>query len=249
MCICFIAINQSVQHPLLLVFNRDEYYKRFAEKLKKWSNENLYAGTDLQSKGTWLAADSQGRFAAITHFRDPKNHKAGMGSRGALVPSFLRSGLSPLEFIENMQSMSHEYNGFSMILGEKNEVFYYSQKVGVYRKLESGIYGLSNGEINSDWPKVKRGIGLMQILLQKEYSLGNILDIMLDSKLADDTLLPKTGVSYAIEKAISSIFVLTPDYGTKTSTLFAVEKNGNLKFMERTFEKNSKIFEETIFDF
>lgn len=249
MCISFIAINESQHYPIILAFNRDEFYKRPAKQLRQWEDENLIAGLDEQSNGTWMATDTGGRFAALTHFRDPKNHKTGMRSRGSLVPEFIRSQKSPSDFLSTLSSTRSYYNGYNMIIGDRNDVFYYSQRNDTNQKLESGIYGLSNGHLNSDWPKVNKGLERIKEAIISDYSLNQILDLMLDSTLAEDSQLPDTGVGYRIEKAISSIFVLTPDYGTRTSSIYVHKNNGNKSFIERTFENNSKTFAETKLDF
>jgi uncharacterized protein with NRDE domain len=48
--------------------------------------------------------------------------------------------------------------------------------------------------------------------------------------------LPNTGVSPELEKALSSMFIKTPNYGSRCSTVVLVDKNNHIKFSERVYD-------------
>jgi uncharacterized protein with NRDE domain len=60
-------------------------------------------------------------------------------------------------------------------------------------------------------------------------------DLLADEAVADDADLPDTGVGYEIEKALSSIFIRTPGYGTRSSTIVTIDRSGKAELKERVF--------------
>jgi len=74
------------RYPLVLAANRDEFFSRPASPAHWWTDApNLLAGRDLEAGGTWMGLSRNGRFAALTNYRDPSRHVSGAPSRGALV--------------------------------------------------------------------------------------------------------------------------------------------------------------------
>ncbi|MCK5420124.1 MAG: NRDE family protein, partial [Desulfobacterales bacterium] len=46
---------------------------------------------------------------------------------------------------------------------------------------------------------------------------------------------PDTGVGLQRERILSSLFISSPDYGTRSSSIILIEKSGQIAVMERTF--------------
>ena len=61
------------------------------------------------------------------------------------------------------------------------------------------------------------------------------LDLMMDTSRAPEERLPATGVPLEWERALSSMFIVTPDYGTRSTTLLAVNRTGRTLLVERHF--------------
>ncbi|HLG31670.1 MAG TPA: NRDE family protein, partial [Ignavibacteriaceae bacterium] len=61
--------------------------------------------------------------------------------------------------------------------------------------------------------------------------------------------LPDTGLTKEIEKSISSIFVETPDYGTRSSTVILIDKNDNVTFIEKSLDGQTKKWTINAFKF
>lgn len=243
MCVTFLALNAHAQYPVVLLFNRDEYYARETAAASIWP-EGFAAGRDLKSGGTWLGVSPDGRIAALTHFRDPSAHREGQLSRGQIVPEFLTSGAVPTSFSTWLHSRVSQSNGFNLIYGQGMSLRVFSSRDGLDVPLENGVHGLSNGLLNSPWPKVTRGRKALGDLLSSNAmpSPDALLDLMLDDELAADHELPKTGVPLAIERGLSPIFVSSPTYGTRSSTLVLRDRHGNTKFIERTIIPGTKTF-------
>jgi uncharacterized protein with NRDE domain len=240
MCIIFIAYKVRNDYPLILLANRDEYYSRPAEPAHRWANyPEILAGRDSVSGGTWLGVTDGGRFAAVTNYRDP-NEPQKSTSRGNLVADFLKSDISPNDYLEAMSDSAGDFAGFNLIVGEMNErineLYYYSNRRGAVEKLSGGIYGLSNKVLDAPWPKVERGkIALSDNLDHATISNESLFEILLDETLADDDHLPETGIGYEREKLLSAIFIKTPDYGTRCSTVLSFDAAFKFDFDERVF--------------
>ena len=70
---------------------------------------------------------------------------------------------------------------------------------------------------------------------------GNELEEALFSLLADhhippDNKLPATGIGLEWERVLSSIFITSPVYGTRSSTILLIGKNNRVKFVEKVFD-------------
>jgi uncharacterized protein with NRDE domain len=53
--------------------------------------------------------------------------------------------------------------------------------------------------------------------------------------VAMDRDLPDTGIGYESEKALSSIFIKTPSYGTRSSTILSIGPGMAIDFEEKVF--------------
>ena len=130
-----------------------------------------------------------------------------------------------------------KYNGFNLLLGDDNDIFVFSSR-GEKQKLKPGIYGLSNHLLNSPWPKVSRSKKILKAALDKK---GDDLEEALFALLADrrippDNKLPSTGIGLEWERILSSIFIESPVYGTRSSTILLIGKNRRVRFVEKVFD-------------
>nr|MCU0405604.1 NRDE family protein [Ignavibacteriaceae bacterium] len=104
MCLIVFANNAHPKYKLVFAANRDEFYNRPSEQADYWTEHpDLLAGKDLQAYGTWMGITRQGRFAAITNFRDLKNHRSDAPSRGNLPLDFLIDDISPEEYYNKLK--------------------------------------------------------------------------------------------------------------------------------------------------
>jgi uncharacterized protein with NRDE domain len=115
--------------------------------------------------------------------------------------------------------------------------------------LQPGIYGISNHLLDTPWPKVVRG----KLELQKLIDSGapatpdRLLELLLDRAYAVDHELPETGVGLDLERALSARFVMTPGYGTRSSTALLIGRDGAISFAERRFGPNGEVTGEDHF--
>lgn len=240
MCVIYFAVGQVADRPLILIANRDEFYDRPTAAAARWNDgSGIFAGRDLVSGGTWLGVTDNGRFAAVTNYRDP-GAPQGERSRGLLVSEFLRSEKSASEYLREVSKAGEEYSGFNLLTGRINEdqqeVCYYSNRENIIRELGPGVYGLSNHLLDTPWPKVSRGMQRFRSLVNdRSTPKDDYFNLLADRTLAEDNELPDTGIGYEKEKALSAIFIETPIYGTRCSTVLAIDEHGKPEMDERVF--------------
>lgn len=244
MCITALAWQLLPDRPVFLMSNRDEFYARAATPLGEWVDSAIIAGQDCVSQGTWLGMTKQGKWAVLTNYREPQSAQAHDRSRGLLVTDYLNSDTSPMAFAQQLAAQ-HSYAGFNLIVGNAEQAVVFGNRGTPPTALASGLYTLSNGLISELWPKMER----LRLRIAQE-----ILPLMLASKAgqplskqvmdaawqilsdhiqAEDEALPITGISPDWEKLLSSIFIQTPMYGTRVSSILTLDKEG-YEFVEKT---------------
>lgn len=251
MCLIFISINQHPTYKLIVVANRDEFYNRRTKAAGFWEDEpNILGGRDLEAQGTWLAITRTGRISLITNYRDPSNINPNAPSRGKLVSDYLSSNESPLTYLQQKQSTAKEYNGFNLIVGNPDELFYLSNYKEGIDHLTSGFFGLSNELLDSPWPKVIRGKQLLAPALEQSMiHPDSLLEIMRDEERAADQTLPNTGIGLERERALSSMFIKTNNYGSRCSTVVLVDRNHKVEFVERVYDLKNFDYTTQRFEF
>jgi len=235
MCLILFLYDIHKDYRMVLGANRDEFYKRATAPLGFWEHSpNILAGRDLKDGGTWMGITRSGRFAALTNYRDPASLRADAPSRGKLVSGFLQSDVSPAAYMENLCSGGHKYNGFNLLLGDTRDLFYCSNRKNGFQKLDPGLYGLSNRFLDTPWPKVEKGkAGFSR--LGEPIDQEEIFRILSDRCTAPDDQLPETGVSREWERMLSSMFIHSPVYGTRSSSVLLISQKGEVCFSEKTF--------------
>ena len=235
MCLILIAHGAHSEFPLVIAANRDEYYERPTARAAFWQDHPyILAGRDLECMGTWLGVTRRGRFAALTNFRDPRERKTDAPSRGQLVSDFLVSEQEPREYLEEVGMQAQRYNGFNLLAGDMDCVFYFSSREATVQKLSPGIHGLSNHLLDTPWPKVTRGKQRMQAALAGEPNTETLLALLHDREPAPEGELPDTGVGADLERVLSPALIVSPQYGTRASTAVLFGGDGSVSFAERT---------------
>jgi uncharacterized protein with NRDE domain len=251
MCLILFAYNVHPSYRLILAANRDEFYERPSLPADFWEDQqNVLAGRDLKEGGTWLGITKEGKFAAVTNYRDPSAFKSNAPSRGKLVSRYLIGKQSAGGYLEKVSSQADKYNGFNLLISDDNDLFVFSSN-GEKQKLNPGIYGLSNHNLNTPWPKVSRGKRLLKSTLDQKGSelKETLFAVLADRHIPPDSKLPKTGVGLEWERILSSMFITSPDYGTRSSTIILIGKNRCVRFVEKVFDGQKEPWIESSFSF
>ena len=257
MCIAAIAWQLFDEMPLVLLSNRDEFLQRPTTPAHQWVDMPIYAGRDDQSGGTWLGIHQQtlssdnvqsenvfsqnGRWAAVLNFRDGVQAAPNQRSRGELVTNFLTSDLSPLAYARQVNLQA--YAGFNLIVGDDKQAVIVNNRGYPPTALHSGLHIISNGQPDNAWFKSERlrsrvrqeVLPLISESLafhngDKDYWLPAAWEVLTDTQQAPDEQLPDTGVPPALEQALSSICIDTPElpnYGTRTQSILTLSKLAN----------------------
>lgn len=239
MCLALIATKVRDDLPLVVAANRDEFHARPTAPAAFWMEApGLLAGRDLSAGGTWLGVTRSGRVAFLTNHRDPRSHRDGAPSRGALVTEFLRGKESPEEFLRRKEKEAALYNGFHLVVGDGSGLWYFTNTDSTLRPLEPGVHGLSNGPIDDPWPKTRRSVERLTKVLERpgHPPPSSLLSLLEDRSRVRDAELPSTGIPLEWERALSSVFVLHGAYGTRCSTALLVSGDGRVRFVEQSFD-------------
>ena len=113
-------------------------------------------------------------------------------SRGFLVKDFLFGKESPQSYLKEIKSVGGQYNGFNLLVGDRAELFYYSNRGNRIQKIKPGIYGLSNHLLDTPWPKIAKGKDALKILLENNEKVNpeNIFAMLKDGAFPPDRLAP-----------------------------------------------------------
>ncbi len=234
---------------LTVAANRDEFFARASAPLDWWNDApNVLAGRDLVGGGTWLGLARDGRFAALTNYRDPRAFRRDAPTRGALVADYLVGPMiAPLDYLCRVAEHGAAYNGFNLVVGDlsRRELGWYCNRADTPPcLLPSGVHGISNAVLDTPWPKLVRKREELAALVERDGAapLDRLVALMRDPRIAPDDELPSTGIGLERERALSAAFIDTPDYGTRGTTALRVAATGtslSIEIVERSDDDGS----------
>ena len=235
MCLVLFAYRRHADYPLILIANRDEYYARPTRDAHWWDDAQVLAGRDLEAGGTWLGISRDGRLAAVTNVREPGGMRPGRISRGELTRAYLSGDEDPEAYLQRLAPHDRDYAGFNLLVGDRQGLWFYSNRDHGVRRIEPGVHGISNGAFDEPWPKLSSGKAELEQMLGGDISENALLEILTDHQVAPDHRLPSTGVSLDIERMLSSRFIRSPEYGTRACSVITMDRAGRVTFCEQNF--------------
>ncbi len=246
MCLVAFALDQHARFPFVLAANRDEFFDRQAARLGWWQPDGggpaILGGRDLSAGGTWLGLTAYGRLGLVTNIRNPADNDPVAPSRGDIVPQWLRGDVGMATLWPRL-AMSG-YNGFNMIALDfaQAECFWINNRRLYPERLQKGIFGLSNAQLNTPWPKVQQLKAQLKSALATQTEVDamamRLMDALANPAQAADSHLPHTGVPLEWERLLSSCFIRSPDgsYGTRCSTIVITERQ-HKRLVTHVFER------------
>lgn len=257
MCLILFAYQTDPRYSLVVAANRDELFARPTQQAMFWKDDNsgreILSGKDLLAGGTWLGMSRQGHFAAVTNIRDPLQTEKKPKSRGELTKRFLAGTTTAEEYSNSLSGDFGLFAGYNLLVGDGHSLWYINNFESIVQQLEPGYYGLSNGILNSDWPKITHGKQALEKLVADPGSLStdSLIDIMNSRERASDADLPDTGVAVELERILSSAFIENPErqYGTLCSTAIITETGGQCRFSEQNYNDRGQRGERHFYDF
>ena len=247
MCLIVFAWQAHPRYRLVVAANRDEFHQRAAAAADWWPDEPaVLAGRDRQANGTWLAISRSGRFAAVTNYREDRQQDGAPLTRGALVTDFVTVAEGPRAYAEAIDGS--QYAGFSLLAGAGEQLVSVSNRGDPPRLLPPGVYGLSNAALDTPWPKLVRSRDRLRELLRADsVSETDLLHLLADRTAADISI--GDHLPFVPEPISSSPFIVSPEYGTRCSTVVLYTHDGQIKFSERRFDAAGAISGESQFRF
>jgi uncharacterized protein with NRDE domain len=219
MCVVAVAWNAHPDWKLVVAGNRDEYHARTSAALARWDDlPQIIAGRDLVSGGTWMGVSEVGRFAVVTNIRDADGPDPEKISRGALAVDWLRHGALPDD--------GGLFNPFNLLVSDRDGMMLLSNRpTHAVHPLATGIHGLSNAIPNEHWPRKDRLVqAMMSWTVDSSDNPDQLLELLGDENLPDRDAHP--------------LFIRSPVYGTRCSTVIAVDRDGGGQIIERLFDSD-----------
>ena len=247
MCLLALAWKTHPRWQLVMVGNRDEFHGRPTAPLAAWPapDRGLLAGRDLRSGGTWAGVAAEGRMAVVTNVRDPLARQTGP-SRGALVADYLRADASAASFADELAPRATTFAPFNLLLADRDSCQFLGNHPLGRQALAPGIHGMSNGPLDAPWPKtLALNAALAAWIARGDEDLSGLWRALADETRAEDHTLPDTGIGLERERWLSAAFIRSPEYGTRASTVIALDADGQGFIHERRFGPDGACIGET----
>ncbi len=220
MCVVALAHQAHPDWPLILIGNRDEFHARPAAPLAEWDDgSGIVAGRDMQAGGTWLGVHRpSGRVVVVTNVRGAMPDPA-KESRGALVSDLLRG---EGRFADPTADDLPRFNAFNLFAVDGSKARLLTNRpVPLIMPLDPGIHALANEPVDAPCPRAER----LRLALEATVAAGSDPAGLLDTLMAEDD---------------PALFLRGDVYGTRASTLVAVSPGGDVKMIERRYEKGGR---------
>lgn len=237
MCLIAFAWQAHPRWRLLLAGNRDEFHARPSASLSTWTDMPIIGGRDLEAGGTWLGVTKAGRCCVVTNVRDPSDPQHGT-SRGLLATDYLAGADDAVRHASKLMALASSYRPFNLLTFDAGHGFYIGNRPSSKAQpIEPGVHGLSNADFNTPWPKTRTLMQRLQAWLDAEHEVdfAPLFHALADEHQAPDELLPDTGIGLERERWLSSAFIRGELYGTRASTIVAIDHAGKGLIIERRF--------------
>jgi uncharacterized protein with NRDE domain len=240
MCLILFSHRAHRFFPLVVAANRDEHHARPAAAAAFWPDQpRIHAGRDLEKGGTWMGISTTGRFSAITNFREGRAGPAAPRSRGDIVSGFLAADAPADAYLDGLAADAGSFNPFSVIAGDLQQLYAWSNRGDAApQPITWGVHGLSNHRLNTPWPKVSAGIATLSATLDEDDAdaiAAAMFTFLARRDTVPDADLPDTGIGLQRERELSPPFIAGTHYGTRTSTLLLVSRDGTVFFHEKRY--------------
>lgn len=247
MCLLALAWKTHPRWQLVMAGNRDEFHARPTAPLAAWPapDDGVLAGRDLRSGGSWAGLGAGGRMAVVTNVRDPQARQTGP-SRGALVADYLRADTPAAAFAAALAVRAPALAPFNLLLADRDSCQFLGNHPQARQLLAPGVHGMSNGALDAPWPKTVRLKAALQVWIDHhDDDLAPLWQALADDTRADDSALPDTGIGLERERWLSSAFIRSPEYGTRASTIIALDAHGQGFIHERRFDADGSCSGQT----
>jgi uncharacterized protein with NRDE domain len=247
MCLIAFAWDAHPRWRLLLAGNRDEMHARPSAALARWGDLPIVGGRDLQAGGTWLGVTDTGRCCVVTNVRDPSDPQLGV-SRGMLATDYLAGAADAATHATQLLASAATFRPFNLLTFDGRDGFYLGNRPQPRAQaITPGVHGLSNADFNTPWPKTRHLMERVQRWIDDGGDDGfePLFAALADERPAPDAELPQTGVGLERERLLSAAFIRGEQYGTRASTVVAIDRHGAGVIVERRYGPNGRMDGQT----
>lgn len=248
MCVAAFAWLAHPRWRLVAIGNRDEYHERPAAPLERRA-DGIIAGRDLQSGGTWLGvSEATRRFVLVTNLRGFGLPDPARVSRGSLVDGLL-GGVGA--YADPASAPLDRFNPFNLIVTDAERATFLTNRPETFcTQLGPGICGLSNGALDEPWPKtLQLKVALLGWIEGEDEGFDPLFAALRSETLTAGGLAPHGPSDVPAEPAATPPFIRNPVYGTRCSTVVAIDRAGRGRIAERRFDLLGDPAGETTLDF
>ncbi|RMG13194.1 MAG: NRDE family protein [Planctomycetota bacterium] len=236
MCLIAVGWKAHPEYPLVLAANRDEFHDRPTAPAAFWDDApDLLAGRDLRAGGTWLGVSRKGRVAAVTNVREAAAPLPGARSRGTLVRDALLASAPAAEAAAAAHAAGEGCAPFNLFLTDGKEFWAVTNRGASPRALEPGVHVFSNGPLDAPWPKAERLRAGLRSRLERTPAVEELLEL-----LCDRSLPAGEAPQSELERVLAPVFVVSSEYGTRSSTVLLVDAEGRVVFVECSFDPEGR---------
>jgi uncharacterized protein with NRDE domain len=247
MCLVALAWKCHPRWRLLMAGNRDEFHARPATPLQHWPEPqaDVIAGRDLRSGGSWMGVNLRGHAAVVTNVRTPSAQADGP-SRGELIAGYLADPRNASHYANALAARAPAFAPFNLLVADADTCCYLGNHPPAARILTPGVHSMSNGAPDTPWPKTRRLANAVEgWVASSGTTLDPIWSALADEHQPADAELPATGMPLELERRLAPAFIRGQDYGTRASTVIAIDYDGRGFIHERRFGPHGRFTGET----
>ena len=237
MCLIAVAYAASTNFALIVAANRDELHVRPSAEAKWWDDRpDCLGGRDRVAGGSWLAMHRSGRLAAVTNRGKPAD--GDFESRGLLVRDFVDAQTPAAAFADALKAKQDRYAPFNLLLYD-GRCLHFASNREADRPFGAGVHSIGNATLDSDWPKIAESRTRMHAALELDDPTDALFELLQERN-------PAASGKSAYQE---TIFVVGREFGTRSSTVVLLERNGRVRFIERRFDAAAHVIGESRFEF
>jgi uncharacterized protein with NRDE domain len=136
-----------------------------------------------------------------------------------------------------LQARGGAYQGFSLLLGDGRKLVCVSNRTEEPVLIAPGSHVLSNHLLDTDWPKAHHGrLRLEELLQGEDPDAESLLDMLADRSLVPGEEPKVFELRLAPEHLTRMAFIVSPEYGTRSSTVLLADRTGGIEYVERQFD-------------
>jgi uncharacterized protein with NRDE domain len=241
--------------PLVVAANRDEFLARPSAPPRLLRRDPpVVGGLDLDKGGTWAATSARGFFVGLTNQRPTSPTLPAPRSRGALVLEAVDAGsiTGVRTLLDGLDSS--RYGPFNLMAGDGERLLVAYVRPGrpaEIHSLEPGLYVLTNDRLGSPhFPKAQRAKALLEAWIERPWPA---LRAGLQRALADHHRPPAASLQPLPEglalppevaSALQALCIHLPGYGTRSSTILALEPGRVIHYLHAEGRPCEQPFED-----